>query len=90
MMANLFRRGISVVARFGRCLYILIKGEFFISGFTNQELRSYFLRKNFGQITRLLARLRVHGIIKKVGKRYKYYLLSSDASRPLWLSRSVR
>ena len=30
--------------------------------------------KNSGQITRLLKRLRVHGIIKKVSRRYKYYL----------------
>ena len=52
----------------------LVQGEFFISGFTNQELCRYFPDKNSGQITRLLARLRVHGIIKKVGKRYKYYL----------------
>jgi Mn-dependent DtxR family transcriptional regulator len=25
-------------------------------------------------VTRLLKRLRVHGLIKKVGRRYKYYL----------------
>jgi DNA-binding PadR family transcriptional regulator len=30
--------------------------------------------KNSGQVTRLLKRLRVHGLIKKVGRRYKYYL----------------
>ena len=29
---------------------------------------------NAGQITRLLKRLRAHGLIKKVGKHYKYYL----------------
>lgn len=52
----------------------LLQGEFFISGFTNKELRRYFPNKNSSQITRLLSRLRVHGVIKKVGKRYKYYL----------------
>ena len=30
--------------------------------------------KTSGQVSRLLKRLRVHGLIKKVGKRYKYYL----------------
>jgi DNA-binding PadR family transcriptional regulator len=30
--------------------------------------------KNTGQISRLMKRLRMHGLIKKVGKTYKYYL----------------
>jgi DNA-binding IclR family transcriptional regulator len=37
-------------------------------------LRHYLSDKSASQVTRLLKRLRVHGIIKKVGKRYKYYL----------------
>jgi hypothetical protein len=52
----------------------LLRGEFFISGFTNKDLRLLLPNKNSGQITRLLKRLRVHGLIKKVGRRYKYYL----------------
>ena len=53
----------------------LLQGEFFISGFTNQQLRTQYLsNKSASQVTRLLKRLRVHGVIKKVGKRYKYYL----------------
>jgi hypothetical protein len=52
----------------------LLRGEFVISGFTNKSLRPHLLDKNPGQITRLLKRLRVHGLIKKVSKRYKYYL----------------
>ncbi len=53
----------------------LLQGEFFISGFTNQQLRSHYLPdKSPSQVTRLLKRLRVHGVIKKVGNRYKYYL----------------
>jgi len=51
----------------------LSRGEFTISGFTNQDLRRC-TSKTSGQITRLLKRLRVHGLIKKVGRRYKYYL----------------
>ncbi|MBC8492216.1 MAG: MarR family transcriptional regulator [Chloroflexi bacterium] len=53
---------------------LLMRGEFFISGFTNKSLRQHLLHKNSGQISRLLKRLRVHGLIKKVGRRYKYYL----------------
>ena len=51
-----------------------MRGEFFISGFTNKGLRQHLPYKNSGQISRLLKRLRVHGLIKKVGRRYKYYL----------------
>lgn len=52
----------------------LMRGEFFISGFTNRSLRQHLPDKNSGQVTRLLRRLRAHGLIKKVGRRYKYYL----------------
>lgn len=52
----------------------LLRGEFTISGFTNKALRQLLPHRNSGQISRLLKRLRVHGLIKKVGKRYKYYL----------------
>jgi predicted transcriptional regulator len=53
---------------------LLLRGEFVISGFANKNLRQHLLHQNSGQITRLLKRLRAHGIIKKVGRRYKYYL----------------
>lgn len=53
---------------------LLMRGEFFISGFTNKSLRQHLSGKSSGQVTRLLKRLRVHGLIKKVARRYKYYL----------------
>jgi hypothetical protein len=53
---------------------LLVRGEFTISGFANKNRRQLLPHKNSGQITRLLKRLRVHGVIKKVGRRYKYYL----------------
>ena len=57
------------------CLFrTLLQGEFFISGFTNQQLRQHLSDKSTSQVTRLLKRLCAHGVIKKVGKRYKYYL----------------
>ena len=52
----------------------LLRGEFFISGFTNKTLQPLLPDKNSTQITRLLGRLRAHALIKKVGQRYKYYL----------------
>ncbi len=55
-------------------LRVLARGAFMISGFTNKALRSLLLNKNAGQISRLIKRLRVHGLVKKIGKRYKYYL----------------
>lgn len=52
----------------------IAKGEFNISGFKNKHLRKYLPGKTGHQISRLLARLRKHGLIKKIGKTYKYYL----------------
>lgn len=69
-------KGFNLFSEEDACLFrSLLQGEFFISGFTNPQLRSQYLpRKSASQVTRLLKRLRVHGIIKKVGNRYKYYL----------------
>ena len=52
----------------------LESGEFNISGFQNQDLRRRVKGKNSGQISRLMKPLRTHGLIKKMGKTYKYYL----------------
>lgn len=49
-------------------------GEFNISGFQNKDLRRRMKTKNTGQISRLMKRLRTHGLIKKIGRTYKYYL----------------
>lgn len=53
---------------------LLLAGQFVIQGFSNKALRQHLTDKNSGQITRLLKRLRVHGLIKRVGKHYRYYL----------------
>ncbi|MDZ7363121.1 MAG: MarR family transcriptional regulator [candidate division KSB1 bacterium] len=55
-------------------LRLLLRGEFTISGFSARHLRPLLADKTPGQISRMIKRLRVHGFIKKVGKRYKYYL----------------
>jgi hypothetical protein len=55
---------------------LLVSGEFVIAGFSNKALRQRMPEKNAGQITRLLRRLREHGLIKRVRKHYRYYLTS--------------
>jgi len=49
-------------------------GQFNISGFQNKDLRRLLKNRTSGQLSRVLKRLRVHGLIKKVGRTYKYYL----------------
>jgi len=49
-------------------------GEFNISGFQNKNLRQRLTDRNSSQISRTMKRLRVHGLIKKIGRTYKYYL----------------
>ena len=49
-------------------------GEFNISGLKNKDLRQRLEEKTSGQTSRWLKRLRVHGLIKKVGRTYKYYV----------------
>ena len=51
----------------------LARGEFNIYGFKGKDIQKY-TDYSSSQISRILKRLRVHGIIKKVGKSYKYYL----------------
>jgi len=53
---------------------LLNNGQFAIAGFSNKSLREHYPEKSSGQITRLLGRLRQHGVIKRVQKSYRYYL----------------
>ena len=55
-------------------LRLLLRGEFAISGLTARVLRKLLPNKTRGQISRLLKRLRVHGLLRKIGRHYKYYL----------------
>lgn len=54
--------------------HAIIRGEFNISGLTNKALRAFLPDKSPQQISRMLQRLRRHGLIKKVGHTFKYYL----------------
>lgn len=55
-------------------LIALLRGEFLISGLTCRRLRRVLPHHTGPQISRLLKRLRLHGVIRKIGRTYKYYL----------------
>jgi len=57
-----------------RLFLILSRGEWSISGFRAADLRAYLPDLSSSQSSYLLKRLRTHGLIKKIGHRYKYYL----------------
>ena len=54
-------------------LLAVLAGEHQISGLSSRRLQRLLPQWTRHQIGRLLRRLRLHGLIKKVGKTYKYY-----------------
>jgi len=52
----------------------IVRGEFTIQGFQNRLLRRILNDKSGPQISRMLKRLRMHGLIKKIHGSYRYYL----------------
>ena len=57
-----------------RFFLALVRGEFNINGLTSKDLRRLLPEKTPAQISRLFKRMRLHGLIKKIGRTYKYYL----------------
>lgn len=55
-------------------LELLVRGEYTIQGLRNASLRQHLPGKSSGQVSRMLKRLWMHGLIKKVGGTYKYYI----------------
>jgi len=64
-------------------LEVINRGEWMVSGFRNRDVRAALYpgkaepteqRRQAGRVTRALARLRAHGIIKKVPGSYRYQL----------------
>jgi len=64
-------------------LEVINRGEWTVSGFRNRDVRAALYpktteaadaRRQSGRVTRALARLRAHGIIKKVSGSYRYQL----------------
>ena len=54
-------------------LAAIARGEFNINGLRNKNLQKLLGFKG-GKISRLIKRLRVHGLIKKASDSYKYYM----------------
>ena len=52
----------------------IVRGEFNISGLQNKTLRRHLPGLSSSQTSRLLKRLRTHGLVKKIGPTYKYYV----------------
>jgi hypothetical protein len=57
-----------------KILVSVADGKFTLKGITNKELKKLLPDKKPWQLSRILKRLRLHGLIKKVGNSYKYYL----------------
>lgn len=55
-------------------LRAIARGEFTISGFQNRDLRQHLTARAGHHVSHLLKRLRTHGLVKKIGRTYKYYL----------------
>lgn len=55
-------------------LKTIILGEFNIDGFRNKDIRKKLKDKNPAQISRIIKNLRLHGVLKKVTNKYKYYV----------------
>jgi hypothetical protein len=53
---------------------VLARGEFNINGLQNKSLRKQLPTMTSSTMTRILKCLHVHGIFRKVGKTYKYYV----------------
>jgi len=68
-------RGFNVLSQDDhRVLLAVCRGEFNISGLTNKSVRQVLGNKTGSQVSRVLKRLRVHGLIKEIGRTYKYYI----------------
>jgi hypothetical protein len=55
-------------------LLAVLRGEFTLNGLSGRRLRAVLPHKSCAQIGRILKRLRLHGLIRRVGHTYRYYL----------------
>jgi hypothetical protein len=68
-------RGFNFFSPEDRALFtVLLRGEFNISGLRNRDLRRHLPTLSSSQVSHRIKRLRLHGLLKKVGGSYKYYL----------------
>jgi hypothetical protein len=54
----------------------ILRGEFCISGCRSKDIKSAMPGKTSSQVAGFLKRMRTHGLLKRVGHTYKYYLTS--------------
>jgi hypothetical protein len=52
----------------------IVRGEFNVHGFRNRDLRQLLPDLDGRQMSRMIKRLRIHGLIKKVRAGYRYHL----------------
>ena len=52
----------------------LVRGEYLISGVTARKLRKQLPLWTSAQLSRAIRRLREHGLLKKIGGTFKYYI----------------
>lgn len=57
-----------------RVLQTVLRGEHALLGVTARRLRALRPEWSRGRVTRLLKRLRLHGLLRKIGKTYTYHL----------------
>ena len=57
-----------------RILETVLRGEYALGGLTARRLHWQFPERSRSQITRLLKRLRLHGLLRKIGHTYMYYV----------------
>lgn len=55
-------------------LQTVLRGEYTISGLSHRLVQSILPNRTPHQLSRILKRLRLHGLIKKIGHTYKYYV----------------
>jgi hypothetical protein len=68
-------RGFNLFSAADLALFLaLSRGEWQISGFRNAHLQRVLPERSGPQVSRLIKRLHAHGLIRKVGHTYKYYL----------------
>ena len=65
-----------------KLLQVISNGKYLINGFTNKYIRKEIFDKSdskyiINRTTRLLYKLKCHGIIKKVARKNKYYLTTN-------------
>jgi hypothetical protein len=57
-----------------KILLAVADGKYCVRGLANKDIRKQLISKNSNQVSRILKRLRMHGIIKKIRKSYRYHL----------------